>query len=145
MSNQLKAKPHTNNKPIANENALFRNDQLRSQNGTFQLILQESDGNLVLYIDDPTKDRNSGLINRAIWSAYTENDTIGYAVMQDDGNFVVYDDDQNAFFDTQTSGHPGAFLILQDDGNLVVYASDGQTPLWQSGTSAGEAPGVNAS
>lgn len=144
MTDQLHAIPGTNNAPVPHRNALFGGNEIRSINGTFQLVLQVNDGNLVLYINDPIGNPNSGLINRAIWSAYTQNRAASFAVMQDDGNFVVYDSFQNHFFDTKTNGNPGAFIIIQDDGNLVVYASDGLTPLWQSGTSATEAFGVNA-
>jgi len=142
MSDQLHAIP--GNQPLPLQNALFTGNELRSINGTFQLVLQESDGNLVLYINDSIGNPDSGLINRAIWSAYTQNHAASIAIMQDDGNFVVYDSFQNPFFNTGTQGNPGAFIIIQDDGNLVVYAGDGLTPLWQSGTSAAEAPGVNA-
>lgn len=144
MSDQLHAIPNTNNQPVPRQNALFRNDELRSMNGTFQLVLQDNDGNLVLYIDDPIGNPNAGLIDRAVWSPYIQDQGAAIAVMQDDGNFVVYDDAQHPLWWTGTSGNSGAFIILQDDGNLVVYASDGLTSLWQSSTSVGEAPGVNA-
>lgn len=129
--------------PLARQNALFAGDEIRSINKTFRLVFQ-NDGNLVLYIDDSIGNPNAGLIDRAVWSAYTENHAASYAIMQWDGNFVVYDSFNNHFFDTGTSGNPGAFIIIQDDGNLVVYASDGLTPLWWSHTSVGEAPGANA-
>lgn len=144
MSDQLHAIFNNGNQPVPLLNALFGGNELRSVNGTFQLAFQEADGNLVLYIDDSLANPNSGLINRAVWSAFTQNKAASLAIMQDDGNFVVYDSFQNPLFDTHTNGHPGAFIILQDDGNLVVYDGDGVTPLWQSVTSVAEAPGVNA-
>ena len=136
--------PIAGNSPVPLVNTLFAGNELRSLNGTFQLTLQETDGNLVLYIDDQTGTFDDGLINRAIWSAYTQGQAASIAIMQDDGNFVVYDSFQNALWNSQTYGNPDAFVIVQDDGNLVIYAGDGQTPLWQSATSAAEAPGVNA-
>ena len=145
MPDQLRPIFNNGNQPVPLVNALFTGNELRSANGTFQLLFQEADGNLVLFIDDPLTNPDAGLINRAIWSAFTQNHAASIAIMQDDGNFVVYDSFQNHFFDTHTNGHPGAFIILQDDGNLVVYDADGVTPLWQSQTSAAEAPGVNAS
>jgi hypothetical protein len=144
MSDQLHAIPNTNNQPVPKQNALFRGDELRSINGTFQLVLQENDGNLVLYINDSIGNPNADWINRAVWSPRVQNQGAAIAVMQDDGNFVVYDDAQHPLFNSGTNGNPGAFIILQDDGNLVVYASDTLTPLWQSATSVAEAPGVNA-
>lgn len=142
MSDQLHAIPGNPPTPLAN--TPFGGNQLVSMNGTFQLVLQANDGNLVLYINDSFTNPDAGLINRAIWSAFTQNQAASIAIMQDDGNFVVYDSFQNPLFNTGTNGNPGAFIIIQDDGNLVVYASDGLTPLWQSATSAAEAPGVNA-
>jgi bacillolysin len=146
MSDQLHAIPNTNNQPVPHQNALFRGDELRSINGTFQLVLQDADGNLVLKIDDSMGNPNAGLIDRPVWSPYVQDRGASIAVMQDDGNFVVYDDAQprNALWWTGTNGNNGAYIILQDDGNLVVYASDGLTVLWQSRTSVGEALGVNA-
>jgi hypothetical protein len=139
-------RPIPGNSPLANLNALFLGDVLTSFNGTFQLVLQRSDGNLVLQINDPPSNPNAPKINRPIWSAYTQNRGADIVLMQDDGNFVVYDSFRNPFFNTGTFGHPGftGFIIIQDDGNLVIYDSDQVTPLWQSGTSAAEAPGVNA-
>ena len=145
MPDQLHAIFNNGNQPVPLVNVLFTGNELRSANGTFQLAFQEADGNLVLYIDDPLANPDAGLINRAIWSAFTQNQAASIAIMQDDGNFVVYESFQNHFFDTHTNGHPGAFIIMQDDGNLVVYDADGVTPLWQSQTSAAEAPGANAS
>ena len=145
MPDQLQ--PIPGNPPSPLQNALFsnNNNELRSFNQTFQLLFQENDGNLVLYISDPPGNPNANMINGAVWAAYTQGRAASIAIMQDDGTFVVYDSFQNPLFSTNTSGNPGAFIILQDDGNLVVYANDGVTPLWASQTSAAEAPGVNAS
>jgi hypothetical protein len=145
-TDQLNAILNTNNQPVPLQNALFGGDELRSVNGTFQLVLQLTDGNLVLYIDDAggnPGNPNAGMIDGPIWSAGTQNRAAGFAVMQDDGNFVVYDSFENWLWASHTQGNSGAFVILQDDGNLVVYASDGITPLWQSRTAASEAPGNN--
>jgi hypothetical protein len=136
----------TNNQPLSFQNAIFANDMLTSFSGTFQLVLQESDGNLVLQINDPDANPNAGMINRPVWSAYTQNQAAAFAVIQDDGNFVVYDSFQNPLWNSGTFGRQNfsGFVIIQDDGNLVIYDSDGATAIWQSGTSVGEAPGVNA-
>jgi hypothetical protein len=139
--NQLLSIP--GDQPVSKQNALFLGDELRSLNGTFQLVLQSFDGNLVLYVNDPIGNQNPN-INRAIWSPHIENRGSFFAVMQEDGNFVVYDSNHNPFFDTHTNNNQGAFIILQDDGNLVVYARDRVTPLWESKTSVAEAAGVNA-
>ena len=149
MTNMLK--PIPGDPKVEFVNTLFRKDprvskgdEVRSLNGTFQLILQAADGNLVLYIDDHTGSADDARINRAIFSPYTQDRGAAYAIMQWDGNFVVYDRFGNPLWNTQTYGNEGAFIILQDDGNLVIYTPDGLTPIWQSGTSVAEAPGVNA-
>jgi hypothetical protein len=89
--------------------------ELRSPNGDYRLIMQVSDGNLVLY-------RGS----TALWST-TPSGSGARAVMQGDGNFVVYRNGE-AKWSSTTGGFPGAKLRLQDDGNAVVYL--GIRPLW---------------
>jgi hypothetical protein len=84
-TDQLHAIPNTNNQPIPRKNAPFLGDEIRSFNGTFQLLIEENDGNLVLYIDDPNTNPNSDQINAAIWSSQRPNQGASIAVMQDDG------------------------------------------------------------
>lgn len=62
--------------------------------------------------------------------------------MQVGGNFVVYGSG-TALANTQTNGHPGAFLTMQDDSNLVVY--QGATALWSriTGSIGGGGGGPN--
>src|SRR5215471_6391184 len=99
------------------------NDRLLSPNGKFTLIMQ-GDGNLVLYSVDTSK---------ALWASGTWNTTtkVTHAIMQNDGNLVCYDDNGKAYWASNTSGHPGAFVVLQDAGNLVVFDANG-TGLWAS-------------
>jgi hypothetical protein len=97
-------------------------DRLVSPNGRYDLILQASDGNLVLY-------RQGGA---PLWAAHS----VGGAMlaMQGDGNAVIYDRAWNPIWATNTSwGASGASLSLQSDGNLVLYAPDG-VPLWATNT-----------
>jgi hypothetical protein len=96
-------------------------DALWSQNGLFQLLLQQ-DGNLVLY-------RQDGV---ALWQSGTAGQPSQYALMQNDGNFVIYGP-YGAIWQSGTAGYAGAGLLMQDDGNVVIYF--GQTPVWQSNTS----------
>jgi subtilase family serine protease len=95
-----------------------------SCDGRFELVMQSTDGNLVLYFN------GSPLFNFA-----TNGNSGNFATMQDDGNFVVYSPQGTAVFNTQTGGgaHAGAFLAVQSDGNLVVY-DPGLKPLWNSMT-----------
>lgn len=89
---------------------------LKSPNRQYTLVMQPSDGNLVLY--GPSA---------AVWAFDTAGHPGARAVMQGDGNFVVYSG-STALNHTHTAGRPGAFLQLQDDTNLVVY--QGSTALW---------------
>lgn len=95
-------------------------DALWSQNGLFQLLMQQ-DGNLVLY-------RQDGL---ALWQSGTAGQPSQYALMQTDGNFVIYGP-FGAIWQSGTVGYPGAGLLMQDDGNLVIYF--GQQPIWATNT-----------
>jgi hypothetical protein len=140
--------PVPGNPTVPGTNALFRGDSLTSFNGTFQLVLQNIDGNLVLQInDDPNANPNAKMINGPIWNAGTQGNG-GVAILQDDGNFVVYGNDvgnpADTFFSTGTFGRFPftGYLIVQDDGNLVLYDGN-QNAIWQSSTSAAQSPGSN--
>jgi hypothetical protein len=93
-----------------------------SCDGRFSLVMQSTDGNLVLYF-----------AGAALWNANTAGNPGAYAAMQSDGNFVVYDSSSVALWQAGTAGNPGADLAVQDDGNVVVYSTT-SAPLWDSGT-----------
>jgi len=99
------------------------NDQLLSDNGLLNLILQ-ADGNLVLYRTE---------FGHALWASSTEGLPVNHVIMRGDGNLVAYSADGTAHWATATDGHPGAWAFLQDDGNFVVYGS-GNNALWASNT-----------
>ena len=108
--------------------ALYVGQMLVSQNGDFQLVLQQ-DGNLVL------SQLSSNLV---LWSSQTAGQPSYVLAMQPDGNLVLYDQatPPNVLWNSQTNGHEGAYpfgayLLLQDDGNLVVYT---EIPCWSAGT-----------
>jgi hypothetical protein len=101
---------------------VFRSGEgLLSCDGRFTL-LQQDDGNLVLYL-------NGG---GALWHAGTHGNAGASTVMQDDGNLVVYSIYGQPLWYSGTAGHATAALAVQDDGNLVIY--DWGVALWQSGT-----------
>lgn len=93
---------------------------LLSPNHEYELVMQSSDGNLVLYHD-----------GTALWSSQTGGNPGSYAVMQSDGNFVVYGGG-TAEWNSSTWGFPGDYLVLQNEGNLVIY-QDGH-PVWDWGS-----------
>lgn len=102
---------------------------VRSLNGEY-LLIQQTDGNLVLYRG-----------KTALWSTETGRNPGAYAVMQTDGNLVVYSAAKKALWSSNTSGHAGASLAVQTDGNLVIYGTD-HTALWSRHMGLGSlAPG----
>jgi len=107
-------------KLVANQ-ALGVDQALTSCDGRFALI-QQSDGNLVLY--------QSG--GSALWSSGTNGKPAEATVMQEDGNFVMYGGGA-ALWHTHTDGNFGAWLSLDDHGALILFDAGG-TPIWWDGT-----------
>jgi hypothetical protein len=105
--------------------ALFPNDSVGSDNGSYRLIMQQ-DGNLVLY---KTVSRS----NVAIWSSRTNGQTVGECDMQTDGNLVIYTPNHKPIWASHTNGHNGSYLEVQDDGNAVIYTPDGKA-IWATNT-----------
>jgi cell wall-associated NlpC family hydrolase len=111
-------------------------------NGGASLSVQ-SDGNVVLYSSSGQPLWNSGTLNsnaapgdvlRANQYLTSANGQYKLA-MQDDGNLVLYTANlSRALWNSQTSGHAGAYAVMQSDGNFVVYDSANQ-PLWYTRTS----------
>jgi hypothetical protein len=94
---------------------------LTSSDGRFQLILQASDGNMVIY--------KQGV---AIWAIGGRDDD--FLVNQGDGNVVIYRTHGGAVWSTGTGGQGGSTLVMQSDGNLVLYRGSDGRPIWSSGT-----------
>lgn len=65
------------------------------------------------------------------WSSNTSGGIRGL-YMQPDGNLVIYNSSGQPVWNSETGGHPGAFLALQPDGNLVIYHNG--SALWSSAT-----------
>jgi hypothetical protein len=96
---------------------LADNAQVGSCNGQYRLVVQASDGNVVLY------DRGGA----ALWATNTASHPHAELIMQNDGNLVVYDAGR-PIWSSGTFGHPGARLRVRDDGALVIY--DESKPIW---------------
>jgi hypothetical protein len=94
---------------------------LTSSDGRFTLILQASDGNMVIYQQ-----------GRAIWAIGARNDD--FLVNQGDGNVVLYRTHAGPVWSTGTAGHGRSTLVMQSDGNLVLYRGSDGRPIWSSGT-----------
>lgn len=101
--------------------ALLPGQTVSSANGLYMLVMQ-GDGNLVFYRTSDWKPR---------WNSRTQG-LGGSAWMQADGNFVVYANLGRAVWNSETYGHPGAYVAVQDDGNLVIYGPGGAL-WWQTG------------
>mgnify|MGYP002335825529 CR=1 FL=1 len=120
----------------------------RTSGSTAVRLLNQSDGNLVLYSATGT----------ALWSSNTSGLSAGPLRLQSDGNLVLYSATGTALWSSNTAGsnqlniitqifRQGSslfaqqrittpdrkvYLTLQEDGNLVLYRES--TPIWDSVT-----------
>jgi hypothetical protein len=128
--------------PVTAAHDIGKGNRLYSQDGRFFLVLQNTDGNLVLYQQFP-----DGSI-KAIWSPdlVTINKDHPYPNrwqkntfrLEADGNLEVrggVDQSQTIalIWESGTSGNPGATLAVQNDGNVVIYTASG-LPAWSTKT-----------
>lgn len=104
---------------------LLPGQSIASPDGLFRFIYQ-TDGNLVLYRDDPGQ-------SVPLWATGTDGRTLGAVVMQRDGNLVMYDEDLNVHWAAGTDGNHDARLRVQSDGNVVIHVGDRQ--VWETHTS----------
>lgn len=100
---------------LASGGTLLPGAFLISPDKRFTLLMQNGDGNLVLY-EGPN----------GLWTFGTNGHPGARATMQADGNFVVYAGSRAINF--TGTGRPGSHLRLQSDSNLVVYS--GSTAVW---------------
>ncbi|WP_312991447.1 hypothetical protein [Brevundimonas diminuta] len=107
---------------LAAGETLLPGQRLVSSDGRFAFVLQEGDGNAVIY--GPTG---------GLWANYATSGRSTIIAMQHDGNVVLRGPANEAVWDTGTAGNPGARLLMQNDGNLVIYVN-GWTAVWASGT-----------
>ncbi|MGI5246611.1 hypothetical protein [Dactylosporangium sp. CA-139066] len=102
--------------------ALPLGGQITSPNGVYRLVLQDFDGNLVLY-------KNG---TKALWAFGPRFDS--YFKNQTDGNLVAYLSEGPAVWASNTSGKGAGTLVLQDDGNLVLYRNSDHGVIWATNT-----------
>jgi Subtilase family len=121
------AEPPT--QPPANSNvlppgmALVRGGvTMTSPNGTYTLVLQNLDGNLVLY-------KNG---TQALWATGPRVDS--WFTNQTDGNLVIYRSEGGVAWASNTYGKGQGMLTLQNDGNLVLYRISDHAVLWATNT-----------
>jgi hypothetical protein len=89
---------------------------LVSPDGRYNLQMQCSDGNLVVY--GPTG---------PVWDSATYPNPGAFLVMQNDGNLVIYRSNGTPIWNRPWGGWvPGSYLELQNDSNLVVYGPSRQ-------------------
>jgi hypothetical protein len=85
-------------------------DAMSNQCSGGHLILQATDGNLVLYVNNV-----DGAEGHAVWSPQIEWQGAVTATMLPGGNFVVLNANSQILFETHTDGHPGAYLRILDN------------------------------
>lgn len=105
---------------LGSTSALTSGEKLVSPNKQYSLVMQASDGNLVLYKG-----------TTALWSTGATGSG-SRAVMQGDGNLVVYNGSAPKW-SSSTAGFAGASLSLHDDGNLVIYHAGRGVWTWSAG------------
>jgi pseudomonalisin len=97
-----------------------------SLSGSTVRLVQQSDGNLVVY-------RGS----TPLWSSRTSGHSGARTVLQGDGNLVIYSPAGAALWSSRTNGHPIAYLAVQGNGNVVVYSGGTVSKaLWSTNTHA---------
>jgi PKD repeat protein len=113
--------PGTSRLAVDGTDELVSGEQLESSNGDYRLVLQSSDGNLVL--------RNT-TTGDALWASNTAGDGGTNLTLQSDGNLVSYTDSGTSVWASGTAGSGADELVLEDDGSLVLYASG--TEVWSA-------------
>ncbi|HEX8615312.1 MAG TPA: hypothetical protein VF800_28850 [Telluria sp.] len=90
---------------------------ITSRNGLYKLIMQGSDGNLVLYAV------GGGV---TIPTGFNSKPGGSYAVVQYDGNFVVYKSNDTWHWTSRSGGRATAayIMVLGEDGSLTVRNPD---------------------
>ncbi len=119
--------PAKNADRLLQNESLFPNQSLISEDRDFKLMMQ-NDGNLVLYYIN----KNINDLSDPLWSSSTDGRQVAHAIMQPDGNMVLYDIKNTAIFATNTANSFANALILQNDGNVVVYK--GRAAIWATNT-----------
>jgi hypothetical protein len=110
---------------IGPETSIFKGGGLTSQNRCFNFVFSK-DGALRLYNNEKRE---------LLWHSGTDsNPNVNRARFQKDGNFVLYTDDNEAPWQSHSSGKGGKILVLQNDGNLVMYTNK-KHAVWATNTS----------
>lgn len=107
--------PSSHGDRLQQNQPLFRGQQIVSADGRFRLILQGTDGNLVLYKG-----------NTPLWATHRFGDRF---LLQGDGNLVLYRGNTPMWASRTRAGDT---LVMQSDGNLVLYATG--RPSWATHT-----------
>ncbi|MFG2038773.1 S8 family serine peptidase [Dactylosporangium sp. NPDC048998] len=107
---------------LDNGKALVLGGKITSPNGVYTLVLQDFDGNLVLY-------KNG---TKALWAFGMRQDS--WFVNQPDGNMVAYKSEGGVAWASNTYGKGAGTLVLQDDGNLVLYRNSDHGVIWATNT-----------
>eukprot|EP01083_Nonionella_stella_P304225 1056373_1 len=102
---------------------LYRGDFIESMSKNSKLVMQQADGNLVLY-----NTTNSPSI--AVWSSNTIDAT--YTEITSDGNITVKDDNDRIYWSSNSGGHNASeyYLVVMD---FCAYLMDPHyTVLWST-------------
>ena len=84
-------------------------------------ITYQKDGNLALW------DRGW---SSALWQSTKTAQPLGKCTMESQGNLVIRDNNNNKIWESQTDGHPGAYVGVRSDAKVSIYPAGSQTPIW---------------
>lgn len=101
---------------IGKNGTLLAGDRLTSSNGFYRLVLQKSDGNLVLYNN----------FNAPLWSSGTNGKGVTHLSLESDGNLVLLTSSNKQVWASNTGNMGVCALRLKNDGHLALYNNDYQ-------------------
>jgi hypothetical protein len=102
---------------------------LSSSSGRFNLVLQGSDGNVVLYDNQP--------VRHSLWASGTNTGGYNGPLVLQAGRLSLLTRYQLPRFELWGVGSAvdgGAVLDVQNDGNVVIYHADHHTKIWDTAT-----------
>jgi hypothetical protein len=66
----------------------------------------------------------------ALWQSTKTAQPLGKCTMESQGNLVIRDNNNNKIWESQTDGHPGAYVGVRSDAKVSIYPAGSQTPIW---------------
>ncbi len=100
---------------------------LKSANDAYMLV-QQSDGNLVMYNTKTNKPIWAHNIQNGIPLAQYSAKLPNHTIYQSDYNFATYNAGGDLIWEAGLANKTSTDLVMQEDGNLVIYNTPGLKP-----------------